>query len=50
MAREAETNPRIIPDATIAERMIISVFLGAHITPKVMIPQRQRLLRRTLVD
>jgi len=35
MAREAETHPRIIPDAKIAARMIISGFSGADTTPKV---------------
>jgi hypothetical protein len=34
MAREAETNPRTIPDARIAARMAISIFLGADTTPK----------------
>jgi len=34
MATEAETNPRIIPGASIAARMVISVFLEADTTPK----------------
>jgi hypothetical protein len=34
MAREAETNPRIIPDASITARMVISVFLEADTTRK----------------
>jgi hypothetical protein len=34
MAREAETNPRTIPDARIAACMVISIFLGADTSPK----------------
>jgi hypothetical protein len=34
MAKEAEANPKIIPDARIAARMVTSVFLGADTTPK----------------
>jgi hypothetical protein len=33
MAREAETNPRMNPDARIAARMAISLFLGTDTTP-----------------
>jgi len=34
MAREAETNPRIIPDARIAARMVISISPGSDTTRK----------------